>query len=343
MALQGDLSSFALADVLRLLAGTSKSGALEVSSSVGSGEVWLKEGSVVGGAVPGAPHALRGADVVLELLRFHGGSFVFDDSVDITEEGGDTVDATLSEAEGLLAEWLDVESVVPSMDAWLTLEPELSGEATSVAADDWRMVATIGSGRSVRALAGMLELTDLAASRQVKALAEQGLVQVRIDDAGATRHEDPSDGAQVNQADNADQSEEAGDGGQGLAVVASDDNSVVLGSEEDDMLPEPLPDTGSSYANEGQEGSVDGRQEDAEEDLSSWNDMGSAGSDESAAEERAAESWAASSDEESADTDTDADPQVEAEVAELDDADTVDHETPDDRGSLLRFLSTVKP
>lgn len=42
MALQGDLDSFALPDVLRLLSTTTKGGRLAVASRIGSGEVWLR-------------------------------------------------------------------------------------------------------------------------------------------------------------------------------------------------------------------------------------------------------------------------------------------------------------
>ncbi len=51
MALQGDLSSFAISDVLHLLANATKSGGLEVSSPPVSGEVWLHSGQITGGMV----------------------------------------------------------------------------------------------------------------------------------------------------------------------------------------------------------------------------------------------------------------------------------------------------
>src|SRR3954466_6067627 len=95
VALQGDLSSFTLPDVLRLLAGTGKSGSLEVSSPPATGEVWLREGGVVGGMVSTAPHAVRPADVVLEQLRLDGGTFVFDDNEDIDDGEATSVTDTL--------------------------------------------------------------------------------------------------------------------------------------------------------------------------------------------------------------------------------------------------------
>lgn len=52
MALQGTLDTFALADVLRLLANTHKSGRLELAGDRGHGRVWLGEGQLVGGEAP---------------------------------------------------------------------------------------------------------------------------------------------------------------------------------------------------------------------------------------------------------------------------------------------------
>lgn len=281
MALQGDLSSFALADVLRLLAGTAKTGALEVSSSTGSGEVWLREGAVVGGAVPAAPHATRSSDVVLELLRFDGGTFAFDDTINVTEAGGSSVDDTLTEAQALLEEWHDVEQTVPSMDAWISLAPELSGDDVTVTASDWRILAVIAGGTSVSGLASVQSLTDLAASRQVKALVEQGvasvgndqphgsgpgLVKAPVVDEPVAVDPEPDVIAEPEMAepepaapdealaelvsepmvDEIDEPEpEATDAD--LAMLRSDDRPVLLGAADSDLLPEPLPGDGASF------------------------------------------------------------------------------------------------
>ena len=47
VALSGTLDTFALPDVLRLLASTAKSGRLRVSGNRGSGSVWVTDGEVV--------------------------------------------------------------------------------------------------------------------------------------------------------------------------------------------------------------------------------------------------------------------------------------------------------
>ncbi len=75
MALQGTLDTFALPDVLRLLAATTKTGRLQITGDRGTGEVWLDHGSVVGGTAQALTPTT--ADVVFELLRQGQGSFEF--------------------------------------------------------------------------------------------------------------------------------------------------------------------------------------------------------------------------------------------------------------------------
>ena len=160
MALQGDLNSFALPDVLRLLSGTAKSGRLEVAGDNGAGEVYLQGGAILSATVTTAPHAGGPADVRYEMLRFDGGSFVFEEGEQSGTGAHLDVEDAISEAEALVAEWADVETVVPSMKAWLALAPEID-EDLRVTPHQWRALAAIGGGGNVRDLAGALELTDL--------------------------------------------------------------------------------------------------------------------------------------------------------------------------------------
>ncbi|MGI8756794.1 MAG: DUF4388 domain-containing protein [Acidimicrobiales bacterium] len=135
MALQGDLSSFALPDVLDLLAGAAKSGRLAVTSAAAESEVWFCDGGLTGGTVS-TGRAERTAEVVMELLRFDGGSFSFDDGTDHSEGEAKPVDAVLRDAQALVAEWLEVEAIVPSLATRLTLAtslPDRRRPRTSVA------------------------------------------------------------------------------------------------------------------------------------------------------------------------------------------------------------------
>ena len=83
MSLQGSLDTFALADVLVLLASTNKTGELHVAGSRTSqpgrppeveGRLGMDGGRLVGGDVPRAADV---TDAVFELLRLVEGTFSF--------------------------------------------------------------------------------------------------------------------------------------------------------------------------------------------------------------------------------------------------------------------------
>ncbi|HEX2575492.1 MAG TPA: DUF4388 domain-containing protein [Aquihabitans sp.] len=363
MALQGDLASFALPDVLRLLAGTGKTGRLAVASRTGSGEIWVLDGELVGGTATTSPHAERPADVVFELLRGEGGSFVFDDGEQLVEGGErSSVADALQAAEALVAEWAEVEAVVPSMDASVTFAPEIDGDEVTLAADQWAVLAALGAGTSVRGLGAQLEVTDLVASRRVKDLVERGLVVLGEPIAETADVDVESYEVSFDEPfDHGDATPLAGGHVRDLALLSAEDGPVVLESRDDALLPEPLPGEGTSFAGElHASGAVDGRSDDAaaavdptfdaEPAPSSWGGHEPFGGPTDAA---AAPGWDAPSfDAPSFDAPpaeaTYASPVAEAEGEHVAEAGEHDGEGAadadgDDRGSLLKFLSSVKP
>ena len=78
MSLQGTIETFAIADVLRLLAATNKSGRLQVQGVSRAGTVWVDSGKVLAAESPNTPHERATADVVFQLLRIDRGSFRFE-------------------------------------------------------------------------------------------------------------------------------------------------------------------------------------------------------------------------------------------------------------------------
>ena len=179
MALQGTLETFALPDVLRLLASTKKTGRLRLTGSRGSGDIWLDEGQIVAGGASRSPMASEPVEVLFELLRFEDGDFVFETD-DASAEPGDpvSVEEALSGAEALSAEWTAIEAVVPSTGAFVSLRSELEGDEITLAADRWRHLVAVGGGRTVSGLGQHLGLTDMAVYRLVKELIELGVVDL---------------------------------------------------------------------------------------------------------------------------------------------------------------------
>jgi hypothetical protein len=192
VALQGTLETFALPDVLRLLASTKKSGVLRVDTERGHGELVVSGGSLVGGNAERAPLATEPAELLFEMLRSTDGSFVFDADADVVADGaGIDVDTALSSAEEQLAEWTAIEAVVPSPYRRVTLVASRDAEIT-LTADQWAVIAAIGGGRTVDELGGATGATELVTSRYVRDLVELGAVELSAEDVDAAPRPTPT-------------------------------------------------------------------------------------------------------------------------------------------------------
>lgn len=188
MALSGTLDTFALPDVLRLLATTAKSGRLRITGDRGSGSVWVEDGDVVATELTAsngfAPNA---SEVIFGLLRFDAGSFTFESGARAAHaDHPNSMEPILAEAESMLAEWRSIEEVVPSLEVWVGLVGKLNGPDVMIDADRWCCIVAVGSGAQVGAVAETLELNEIEACRTVKELIELGLVELIDEPAGAS-------------------------------------------------------------------------------------------------------------------------------------------------------------
>jgi hypothetical protein len=184
MALQGTLDTFELPDVLRLLASTRKTGRLRLQTDRGDGSVWVDQGLVVGVQSPGTG-AGDPSEGIFDLLRAKDGSFDFEpDGAPTAPVPPAEVEPLLAAAEERLAEWRDIERVVPSVYAWVRLANELPAPEVTIDAAAWKTVTAIGSGVTVTDLGRSLDLSEVAVCRLVRDLVHLGLASV-TDDAPA--------------------------------------------------------------------------------------------------------------------------------------------------------------
>ena len=175
MSLRGSLDTFALPDVLALLATTAKSGELHVSGSSGGGQVWVENGRITGAEAAGTTAVV---DVLVHLLRLDEGDFTFHaDRGAPVPAAPVEVSAVLEQAAARLAEWREVEELLPSPSVVLTLAPAAPGPLR-LSRDQWAAVAAVGDGRSVDELVEVLGGDELARWRLLANLVESGLVEV---------------------------------------------------------------------------------------------------------------------------------------------------------------------
>jgi hypothetical protein len=179
VVLQGTLDTFGLPEVLQMLASTVKTGCLQVDGDCGQGEVWLRDGVVTGARtdrMPGGPLD----ETVCDLLRFGSGSFAFevDERAPEADQPEDLHDL-LDRAELMLAEWHELEAVIPSLGHRVGLVERLhDGEEIVVTAGQWPALVAVGNGCTVGDLASSLGLTELSVLRTVHDLVTSGLTTV---------------------------------------------------------------------------------------------------------------------------------------------------------------------
>jgi len=179
VALQGTLDTFALPDVLRLLASTSKSGCLRVSGSRGDGDIWFESGGVVAAATATPLPTTNPVEVLCELLRCSDGHFAFESGATVEHDGAPAdIEPLLVEAEQLVAEWEAIEAVVPSLDAWVALVEDLPKAKVSVDARSWKVILAVAGGSTVRDIGAWMNLGELGVSRAVRDLVKIGLATV---------------------------------------------------------------------------------------------------------------------------------------------------------------------
>ena len=179
MSLQGTLDTVALPDVLRLLEGTAKTGRLQVGGGGLDGNVWIDGGQVIASECNGTAPLNDHVAVLFELLRLREGAFNFDaDSTPDHEGLPGAVNLLLIEAEKQLAEWREIEAVVPSLESWVVLRRDLDGDQIVISADEWRAIVALGAGSTVGSVGESLGLGQLPVSRFIKSLIERGLAKI---------------------------------------------------------------------------------------------------------------------------------------------------------------------
>lgn len=175
MSLQGTLEIFTVPEVLRLLAGTRKTGRLQVDGPTGPFAVDLRDGGIV--AAAGRVPAAGLHEVLIGLLRTRSGTFAFDPEAPVGDGERHDVEDLLGRCEIELRDWTEVEAVVPDLGARVELRAELAGDVT-LTPERWAQVRHVGEGRAVRDFAARAGLDDLAACRAICDLVDVGVVDV---------------------------------------------------------------------------------------------------------------------------------------------------------------------
>jgi hypothetical protein len=181
VSLKGSLQTVALPEVLHLLADTGKTGELHVVGSQREGSLWFENGSLAGHDVASCDEPF---EAIFELLRVEDGEFEFVSEAEVPThanrhgDGSIELGPALELAEARLAEWVDIVSVVPSLNHRVQLVAEPPGERVELDRSQWELVVAIGAGRSVGEVLADRGLKEFEGCGSVRDLAVRGLVEI---------------------------------------------------------------------------------------------------------------------------------------------------------------------
>src|SRR5207302_56605 len=85
------------------------------------------------------------------------------------------LDHVMADAQARLAEWREIEKVVPHLDAVIDMAPEAPDEEVVVSAGQWKLLVAVAGGRSVHDLMARLGSTEFDTCKHVKTLIDAGL------------------------------------------------------------------------------------------------------------------------------------------------------------------------
>ncbi|MDH3523222.1 MAG: DUF4388 domain-containing protein [Acidobacteriota bacterium] len=179
MAFQGSLEELPLPDVIQLVAASGKTGKFSVSSRLGSGDIFLRDGRIV----HSRSAQLRGEEAFYELATWQEGEFVFtpgDEAPDATIEKSNT--NLLMQAAQRIDEWKVLVSKVPSTRMIPVFTDHGGSTNVSLSPAEWNVVRRIDELRPIEEIAREMGASAFEVSKTVFGLITSGLVDLREPD-----------------------------------------------------------------------------------------------------------------------------------------------------------------
>jgi Domain of unknown function (DUF4388) len=177
--LSGNLELFALADVLRFVARSGATGAVNIYRQSEGGRILLAEGVVVGATVEGfeASDSDGVVEAGLRLMDGGGGEFALDIE-DVSGPVHESVEDFLKTIARRRAEWQKIVAAVGSLDEALILDPQLPSGATEITLSplEWQIAIATDGQRSIRDLSHELGTSAFSIATAVLAMSNAGLL-----------------------------------------------------------------------------------------------------------------------------------------------------------------------
>lgn len=193
--LSGNLELFALADVLRFVARSGATGAVNIYRPSEGGRILLADGEVVGASVE--TFEAQDLDGVVEagLRLLDGGAGEF--ALDIEDVEGptrETVEEFLSAIKRRRGEWKKIVAAVGSVDEPMHVGAHVPDGVTEItlSALEWQLAVAADGHRSLREVANDLGTSPFAAAQALLAMSNAGLLS--LPGTGVVEAADDDDG-----------------------------------------------------------------------------------------------------------------------------------------------------
>ncbi|MFY9586563.1 MAG: DUF4388 domain-containing protein [Actinomycetota bacterium] len=179
--LSGNLDLFALADVLRFVARSGATGAVNIYRPSEGGRILLADGEVVGATVESFEATDHDGVVEAGLRLLDGGSGEF--ALDIEDVEGPTregVEEFLSAIKRRRGEWKKIVAAVGSVDAPMHVDAHVPDGVTEITLSplEWQLAVSSDGHRSLREVASDLGTSPFAAAQALLAMSNAGLLSL---------------------------------------------------------------------------------------------------------------------------------------------------------------------
>jgi Domain of unknown function (DUF4388) len=193
MPLQGTFDVLDFSAVLGLLSSRNMTGRLHVRSRSFAANLFLTEGQIVGAdqsehqaAAVAGDVAQRAQEICFELIGTDRGNFEFHPGKPNGPVGDTVINVTdaLDEAHRRLAEWQELQRLIPSLDVQPRLVTELDPGEVTLDREQWRVLTAVDGRRNLRSIGRAFNMSDFEVCRAMRNLLSAKVVELDLRQAG---------------------------------------------------------------------------------------------------------------------------------------------------------------
>jgi hypothetical protein len=192
MPFQGTFDVLDFPAVLEILASREMSGRLHVRSRSFAANLFLVDGAIVGAdqsehqaAAVAGDVTQRVQEIFFELLATDRGTFEFHPGRATTPSGTTiSVQDAIDQARQRLAEWQELQALIPSLDVQPRLVTELDPGQVTLDREQWRALTAIDGRRNLRSIGRLLNMSDFEVCRAIRELHNAKVIELDMRPAG---------------------------------------------------------------------------------------------------------------------------------------------------------------